>query len=114
MTSSVALANPRRFTAQPAQVIKLCSTHSTPLDQINMVNNGCVQWKDSLNPDAKTGLADCDCFPRAAVFAGDDYTFKRLQAFLRLGFLNTNVYANSIPRLKIRNILAQLGFFNII
>ena len=75
MTSSVALANARCFTAQPTKVIKLCSTHPTPLHQINMVNNGCVQRKDALNSDAKAGLADGDRFARAAVFASDDYAF---------------------------------------
>ena len=37
------------------------------------------------------------------MLAGDDYAFESLQAFFGFGFLNPNVHAYGIARLKIRD-----------
>ena len=114
MPACIALTNACGFTSQAAQVIEFCSSHATSLNHVDMVDDGCVKRKDSLNADTKAGFADRNCFPGAAMFASDDHTFKSLQTLLGFRFLDTNVNAHRIARLKIRNVSAQLGVFNTI
>jgi hypothetical protein len=43
------------------------------------------------------------------VFAGDDDAFKNLKAFF-VAFLDANVNANGVARLKSRNVVSELVF----
>src|SRR5882672_1447245 len=114
MSTSVALSNARRLAAQAAQIIKFRASHPTSFYHINVVNDRGVERKNSFNADTKAGLSNSDRLSGSAVFASDNHTLKGLQAFLRFRFLNANMHAHCIARLKIRNAFPQLGFFNTI
>src|SRR5262249_26105403 len=114
MPARVALANACRFTTQSAQIVELRSSDATALYEIDVIDDGGVQRKDSLDADAETRLAHCDRFARAAMFARDHDALESLQSLFRLGFLDPNVHANRIAWLKFRNISTQLRLFNFI
>jgi hypothetical protein len=114
LTTSVALANSGSLTAQSTQVIELCSSHSSSLHEIDVVDDGGMEREDPFNTNPEARLANGNGFSGAAVLARNDYTFKRLQALLGLRFLNANVNAHGIARLKLGNILSQLGIFDIV
>ena len=114
LTTRVALANSGSLTTQSTQVIELCSAHSSSLDEIDVVDDGGMEREDPFNPNPEACLADGNGFSGAAVLARNDDTFKRLQALLGLRFLDANVNAYRISRLKLGNILSQLGVFNVV
>src|ERR1051325_3504205 len=114
VSARVALSNACRFAAQSAQVVELRSSDATSFDEIDMIDDGCVQRKYPLDADAKTRLSHGDRFARAAMFARNHHALKSLQSLLGLGFFNPNVYANRIAWLKFRNVFTQLRFFNFI
>src|SRR5215467_6437582 len=114
VAASIALANACRLAAQTAKVVKLRSSDATSFHEIDMIDDGCVQRKYSLDADAKTRLSHSDRFARAAMFARDHHTLKSLQSLFGLGFFNPNVYANRIAWLKFRNVITQLRLFNFI
>jgi hypothetical protein len=81
LIARIALTDARRFAAQSTQVIEFGSAHATSLHNVNVINDGCMQWKYSLDPNAETRLADSYCLSRATVFAGNNNTLKGLQTF---------------------------------
>ena len=85
MSARVALANACRFAAQSAQVVELRSSDATSFDEIDMIDDGCVQRKYPLDADAKTRLSHSDRFAGAAVFACNHHALKRLHARLTAG-----------------------------
>src|SRR5690349_2303062 len=112
MSSCIALADTCCFTSKSTQVVELCTSNPTSFYEVDVVNDRCVKWKDSLNAYTKACLSHCNGFASAAVFASNHNAFERLQSFLRFGFLNSHVDAYRISRLKPRNVLTQLGLFN--
>jgi hypothetical protein len=79
-----------------------------------MIDDCGVEWEDSFNADSEASFANGNGFSGTTVFACNDHAFKRLQAFLSLRLLNANVDAHRITRLKLGNILSQLGIFDIV
>ena len=77
-----------------------------------MINDGCVKGKDSFDANTKTGLANGYCLARSTMFAGNHHALKSLESLFGFGFLDPYMYANCIARLKPRNVLTQLRFFN--
>jgi hypothetical protein len=69
VAACIALANACGLTAQSTQVVKLGSSDAASLHQVDVVDDRGVQWEDSFDADAKTGLSHGDRFARAAVFA---------------------------------------------
>src|SRR5690242_14471729 len=114
MPTRITLANACRLAAQSAQIVEFRSADATSLHEIDMVDDGRVQRKYSLDADTKTCFSHRDRFPCAAVFAGDHHALKNLQSLFRLGFLDPNVYANRIAWLKFRDVITQLRLFNFI
>src|SRR5262245_19312879 len=114
MAARVALANACGLAPQTTEVIELGSPDPTALDQIDVVDDGGVQWKDSFDADAETRLSHSNRFARAAVFPGNHDAFKSLQSLFGLGFFNPDVNTDRIAWLKFWNILTQLGLFNFI
>jgi hypothetical protein len=114
LTTRIALANSRSLTTQSSQVIELCTSHTSSLHEIDVIDDGGMEWEYSFNPNPEARLANGNCFSRTAVLARNDHTFKRLQALLRLRFLNANVNAHGIARLKGGNIIAQLAIFDVV
>jgi hypothetical protein len=114
MAARVALTNASGFAAKSSQVIELGPADATSFDQIDVIDYGCVQWKDSFHANSETRLSDSDRFARAAMFAGDHHALKSLQSLFGLGFLNPHVNADRIAWLKLWNIITQLGLFNLI
>lgn len=110
----VALADPRRLAAQLAQVVKLCAPYATALHYINVIDDGGVQRKDPLDADTEAGLADGNRFTRAAVLASYTHTFESLESFLCFRLFDPDMYPKRVAGLKVRNIRAQLYFFNTI
>ena len=114
LTTGVALANSGSLTTQSTQVIKLCSSHSSSLNEIDVVDDGGMEREDPFNANPEARLAHGNGFSGTAVLARNDHAFKRLQALLGLRFLDANVNAHRIAGLKLGNILSQLGIFDII
>src|SRR2546423_13472204 len=79
-----------------------------------MVNDRRMQRKNSFNSYAEARLAYGNRFSGATVFACDYNAFKCLQSLFSLRLLDAHMHAYGVARLKIRNTLAQLGFFNAI
>ena len=104
--AGIALANARCLAAQLAQVIKLRAPHVAFLNHINVIDDRRVQRKDSLDTDTKARLAHRNRFAGATMFASDADAFKSLQPFFGFRFLNADVDANRIARLKFRNIIS--------
>ena len=105
--------NTCRFSAQVSQVIEFSTSDFTAASNFYVVNDGCVKWENAFNSDPKLILRTVTCFASSAVFAGDNNAFKRLQTFF-FPFLNPNMHADIIARLKVRNIFFHLCFFNTI
>ena len=82
MASRVALTNASGLTAQSTQVVELGSSDATSFYQIDVIDDGCVKWKDSFHANTETGLSHRDRFARAAMFAGNHYAFESLQSSL--------------------------------
>src|SRR5215212_863063 len=114
VAACVALSNACGLTSKSTEIVELCSPDATSFYQIDVVDNGRVQWKDSLNADAKTRLSHGDGFTRAAMFASDHDALKSLQSLFRLRFLNPHVNTDRIAGLKLWDITAQLSLFNIV
>src|SRR6267378_4486738 len=114
MSPSISLADPGCLAAQLAQVIKLRAPDPTPLHHVDMINYGCVQGKDPFYPDTETGLTNGNRLSRPAMLAGYANAFKSLKSFLCFGLFDPDVHTDSVSGLKVRNVLAQLYFFNII
>lgn len=114
LPTRVALANSGSLTAQSAQVIELRSSHSSSLHQIDVVDDGGMEREDPFNTNPKTCLANGNGLSSTAVLARNDYTLKRLEALLGLRFFDSNMNAHSIARLKLGNILSQLGIFDVV
>jgi hypothetical protein len=114
MSTRVALSNARSFTSQATKVVEFGPPDPPSLDYIDMVNNCGVQGKDALHSDSEAGLTHRNRFSRTAVFACDANAFKRLQSLFGLRLLDSNVHANRVAGLEVRNILPQLGLFNTI
>src|SRR5688572_1363232 len=112
LPASIALTDAGGFTSQTAQVVELGPAYAAALHEVDVVDDGGVQRKDSLDADAKARLSDGDRFARAAVFASNHDAFECLKSFLRFRFLDAYVNAYRIARLKPRNVLPQLGLFN--
>ena len=108
----IALTDTCRFTAQSAQVVKFGSSYAASLYKVDVVDDGCVQWENSFNADAKTGLAHGDRLTRSPMFACDYDAFKSLQSLFGLRFLNPDVNTNGVAWLKLWNIITQLRLFN--
>src|SRR5215204_5394348 len=88
MSARIALADACSLTSQSAQVVEFCPADATSFDEIDVIDNRSVKWEDSLNTNAETRFSHGDGFTRAAMFASYDDTFKSLQSFFGLGFLN--------------------------
>src|SRR5688572_13374805 len=112
LPTSIALANAGRLTAQTTQVVQLGPSNAAALDQVDVIDDGCMQRKDSLDTHTEARLSHGDRFARAAMLASNHDALERLQSFLGFRFLNSHVNADRIARLKLRNIFPQLGFFN--
>src|SRR6185503_5746962 len=114
LSTRIALADTGGLTSQTTQVIELGPAYAAALDQVDVIDDRRVQRKNSLDADAEARFSDGDRFARATVLASDHDTFECLQSFLRFGFLDAHVNAYRIARLKLRNVIPQLGLFNII
>jgi hypothetical protein len=114
LTTGVTLANSGSLTSQSTQVVEFCSPHSPSLHEIDVVYDGGMERENPFNTNAEARFTDGNGFSGTAVLTRNDYTFKRLQALLSLRFLDANVNAHSIARLKLGNILSQLGIFDVI
>src|SRR6185503_13696422 len=112
LTACITLADTSGFSAQATQIIKLGPANTASLHHIDMVYDSRMQWKNSFDANAKTGFTHRNCFACAAMFTSDHNPFEGLQTFFGFRFLDANMNAHCIARLKIRNVLAQLGFFN--
>jgi hypothetical protein len=109
--SRVAFLDTSSLSAKVAKVIELGSTHLTAADDVDMVDNGCVQRKDSLDADAEGNLSDGYRLARAAVLASNADAFECLKPFF-IAFLDPNVYPDGVAGLKSRNVFLQLRFLN--
>jgi hypothetical protein len=105
LTARIALANTGGFTTQTAEVIKLRSSDTASFHQIDVINDSGVQRKNSFDTDTEAGFAHRDGFTRAAVLSRDYDTFKSLQSFLGLGFLDPDMNADRVARLKLGYVL---------
>src|SRR6185369_5074244 len=114
LTPRVALTDTCGFTAQSTQVVKLRASDAAALYEIDVIDDRCVQWENSFNADAKTGLSHRDRFARAAVFARNHDTFKSLQSLFGLRFFNPHVNTDRIAWLKLWDIITQLRLFNFV
>src|SRR6185436_9165791 len=112
VSTSIALSNSGGLTTKSSQVVKLCTPHTSPLDQVNVIDDRRVKWEDPFNSNTKTNLANGDRFSCTAMFARNHNTLESLQSFFRFGFFDPDMYANRIARLKPRNVLPQLRLFN--
>src|ERR1041384_4739474 len=110
----VALADAGGFAAQFAQVIELGPTDAPALHHVNAINDRRVQREDALDADAETRLAHRDRLAHAAAFARDHDALKNLYAPLVLGFLDAQVSAHRVARLKVRDRPPYLCLFNCI
>src|SRR4026207_953960 len=106
LTACITLANTCRFTTKSAEVVELGASNTSSFDEIDVIDDGGVQRKDSFDANTETCLADGDRFPRAAMFTCNHDTFKNLQSLFSLGFLDPDVNADRVARLKLRNILS--------
>src|SRR5262247_2544576 len=75
LATRVALADAGRFATQATQVIELRPADSAALHEIDVIDDGGVQRKDSLDADAKARLSDGDRFARAAVLTSNHDAF---------------------------------------
>jgi hypothetical protein len=110
----VALANACGLASKSTKIIKLGSSDATSFDEIDVVDDRCVQWKDSFDPDAETRLPHRNGFARAAMFPRDHDAFKSLQSLFGLRFFNPHVNTDRIAWLKLWNVITQLAFFNVV
>ncbi len=88
--------------AQIAEIIELGTADLTTTNDVNVVDNRCVEREDTLDAYAKADLADRNGFAYAAMFAGDADAFERLETFL-IAFLDPDVHAKRVARLKGRS-----------
>ena len=114
LTTRVALANAGSLTTQSAQVIKLCSSNSSSLHEIDMIDDGGMEREDPFNTNPEARLANGNGLSGTSVLARNDYAFKRLQPLLGFRFLDANVNAHRVARLKLGNVLSQLGIFDVV
>src|SRR5271165_143900 len=95
------------FTAQAAQIIKLCAPDLGGAHQLNLVDYPRLQREDALD-----ALPEADLAHRKAglwtAAASDHHSLKSLQAFL-VAFFDLHMHADSVPRHKRGNVGA-LGF----
>ena len=96
----IALTNARCLAAQLTQVIKLGAPHVAFFHYVDVIDDGRMQRKDSFDADAKARLAHGNRFARAAMLASDADAFKCLQSLFGFRFLDPDVNANSVARLK--------------
>src|SRR5689334_1301406 len=104
LAAGITLANACGFAAQSAQIVELGAANAASFHEIDMIDDGRVQRKDSFHADAETGFANGDRLTRAAVLARNHDAFESLQSFLGLGFLDPDVNADRVARLKLWNI----------
>jgi hypothetical protein len=71
-----------------------------------VVDDRGVKGKDSFHANTETGFAHRDGFTRAAVLSRNYDTFKSLQSLFGLGFLDPDMNADRVARLKLGNILS--------
>ena len=108
--ASIFFLDSSSLSAEITQVVKLRTANSAEPYNVDMINNGRVQRKDTLDANAETDLSDSDRFTRSTVFAGDHYALKNLKTFF-VAFLDADVDLNGIARLKRRDIFPQLCCF---
>lgn len=89
--------------AEFTQVIKLCTANLAAADNVNVVNDRCVQRENAFDTNAKANFAYRNGLANAAVLAGDDNAFKNLKAFL-VAFLNADVHLNGVAGLECGNV----------
>lgn len=109
--AGVALLDAGGLTAKVTQVIQFCTANLTAADDVDVIDDGRVQREDTLDADAKADLADCHGLACSAVFACDANALKSLQT-LFIAFLNADVNAKRVARLKRRDILFKLCLFD--
>src|SRR6185503_5191216 len=114
MSACVALSNARCFSTQFAEIVKFGTANSSSLYDVDMIDDRCVQGKNSLYANSEAGFANGNCFSGATVFARNHYAFKCLKPLFGLRFLNSNVNAHGVTRLKLGDVAAQLRIFHIV
>src|ERR1043165_1140853 len=105
LSACITLANACGFAAESAQIVKLGTANAAAFDQIDVIDDGRVQRKNSFDTDSEAGLAHRDGLTRTAVLARNHDAFESLQSLLGFGFLDPDVNADRVARLKLRNIL---------
>ena len=78
MSACVALADSGCLTAKATQIIKLRTSNTTLLHEVDMIDDGCVKGKDSFDSNAEACFSYSYSFARATMFAGNHYPLKRL------------------------------------
>jgi len=109
--SRIAFFDAGCLSAKVTQVIELGTSNAAAADHVDMIDHRPMQREDTLDTDAKADLADRNGFARSAVFAGDADSFKSLKP-LFVTFLDADMHAKRVTRLKSGDILAQLCVLN--
>src|ERR1051325_3139286 len=76
--TGIALANARSLAAQFAQVIKLRASYVTFFHHVDVIDDSCMQRKNSFDADAKAGLTHGDRLAHAAMLARNANAFECL------------------------------------
>jgi hypothetical protein len=74
----VALTDASSFASQSTKIIKFGSPHSASLDEVDMIDDGRVEGKNSFDANPEARLSHCYSFAGAAMFARDHHAFKSL------------------------------------
>jgi hypothetical protein len=105
LPSRIPLADACCLTSKSTQVVKLRSSDTASFDEVNVIDDSRVEWKNSFDAHSKT------CFPygnglaRASMLPGDYNALESLKSLLGFGFLDTHVDTDRIAWLKLRNIV---------
>lgn len=105
LVASIFFLDTCSLAAQVTQVIELCAADLAAADNIDVIDDRCVQRENALDTDAEADLSYCDRFTRTAVLAGDDNAFKNLKALL-IRLLDADVHLDGVARLKSRNVFS--------
>lgn len=113
LATRISLFDTGCFAAKVAKIIKLSTANLTATNNVDVIDDRCVQREDTFDAYAEADLSHGYRLADAAMFASNANALERLQAFL-CAFFDPDVNAKRIARLKCGNVLFKLSLFDYI